>query len=131
MLDVKWFLNSPLHAIHRLVKISINNLRLLKHKISRFLQFWRELNTREIKPVPFFFCVIITVISSMLHFLRFLIISFCFPWCFRIFPLVFLRFPWLFLWFSLSASPFSYFRFYHQNDANGVISKLGGFETAD
>ena len=64
-----------------------------------------------LKPAPFVFCVIITVISSMLRFHSFIAFSCCFPLCFRMFPLVFLRFPWVFLHFTLSVSLFSYFRF--------------------
>ena len=50
-----------------------------------------------LKSVCFVFCVIIMVIPSVLCFSSFLTISYRFPWCFRMSPLVFLRFPRVFL----------------------------------
>ena len=64
-----------------------------------------------LKPVRFVFCVSIMVIPSLICFPSFLTISYCFPWCFRLFFLVFLRFPRVFLQFNLNVSPVSYFRF--------------------
>ena len=64
-----------------------------------------------LKPVRFVFCVSIMVILSLICFPSFLTISYCFPWCFRLFFLVFLRFPRVFLQFNLNVSPVSYFRF--------------------
>ena len=53
-------------------------------------------------------------IPSMLRFPSFLTISYRFPWCFHMFPLVFLRFS-VFLLFPPSVSPVSYFRFCGNN----------------
>ena len=78
----------------------------------RFLQFWCKLNTREIlKTCPFHFLVIIMVISSILCFRSFLTISYSFPWCFCMFPLMFLRFSRVFLLFPLSVCSVSDLRF--------------------
>ena len=113
MLDVKGFLDSPLHAIHETCKSSqLIIVNVFKDKMSSYLQFWYKLNTRGI------------VKSCVLCFLRdyygdspdvvfpsFLFISYRLPWCFRMFPLVLLRFPWVFLLFLIGASPVSYFRF--------------------
>ena len=113
MLDVKGFLDSPLHAIHETCKSSqLIIVNVFKDKMSSYLRFWYKLNTRGI------------VKSCVLCFLRdyygdspdvvfpsFLFISYRLPWCFRMFPLVFLRFPRVFLLFPIGASPVSYFRF--------------------
>ena len=113
MLDVKGFLDSPLHAIHETCKSSqLIIVNVFKDKMSSYLRFWYKLNTRGI------------VKSCVLCFLRdyygdspdvvfpsFLFISYRLPWCFRMFPLVLLRFPWVFLLFPIGASPVSYFRF--------------------
>ena len=113
MLDVKGFLDSPLHAIHETCKSSqLIIVNVFKDKMSSCLRFWYKLNTRGI------------VKSCVLCFLRdyygdspdvvfpsFLFISYRLPWCFRMFPLVFLRFPRVFLLFPIGASPVSYFRF--------------------
>ena len=113
MLDVKGFLDSPLHAIHETCKSSqLIIVNVFKGKMSSYLRFWYKLNTRGI------------VKSCVLCFLRdyygdspdvvfpsFLFISYRLPWCFRMFPLVFLRFPRVFLLFPIGASPVSYFRF--------------------
>ena len=113
MLDVKGFLDSPLHAIHETCKSSqLIIVNVFKDKMSSYLRFWYKLNTRGI------------VKSYVLCFLRdyygdspdvvfpsFLFISYRLPWCFRMFPLVLLRFPWVFLLFPIGASPVSYFRF--------------------
>ena len=57
MLDVKRFLDSPLHAIHYTYKSSqLIIFNIFKYKISRFLQFCYKLNTCEIvKTCPFRF----------------------------------------------------------------------------
>ena len=84
----------------------------------RFLQFWCKYNTSRIVetcPFRFVFQVIIIAIPSMLRFPSFLTISYRFPWCFHMFPLVFLRFS-VFLLFPPSVSPVSYFRFCGNND---------------
>ena len=47
----------------------------------------------------------------MLCFPSFLTITYHFPWCFCMFPLVFLRFRWVILLIPLNISPVSYFRF--------------------
>ena len=108
MLDVKGFLDSPLHAIHETCKSSqLIIVNVFKDKMSSYLRFWYKLNTRGI------------VKSCVLCFLRdyygdspdvvfpsFLFISYRLPWCFRMFPLVFLRFPRVFLLFPIGASPF-------------------------
>ena len=113
MLDVKGFLDSPLHAIHETCKsFQLIIVNVFKDKMSSYLRFWYKLNTRGI------------VKSCVLCFLRdyygdspdvvfpsFLFISYRLPWCFRMFPLVLLRFPWVFLLFPIGASPVSYFRF--------------------
>ena len=113
MLDVKGFLDSPLHAIHETCKSSqLIIVNVFKDKMSSYLRFWYKLNTRGI------------VKSCVLCFLRdyygdspdvvfpsFLFISYRLPWCFCMFPLVLLRFPWVFLLFPIGASPVSYFRF--------------------
>ena len=113
MLDVKGFLDSPLHAIHETCKSSqLIIVNVFKDKMSSYLRFWYKLNTRGI------------VKSCVLCFLRdyygdspdvvfpsFLFISYRLPWCFLMFPLVLLRFPWVFLLFPIGASPVSYFRF--------------------
>ena len=113
MLDVKGFLDSPLHAIHETCKSSqLIIVNVFKDKMSSYLRFQYKLNTRGI------------VKSCVLCFLRdyygdspdvvfpsFLFISYRLPWCFRMFPLVFLRFPRVFLLFPIGASPVSYFRF--------------------
>ena len=113
MLDVKGFLDSPLHAIHETCKSSqLIIVNVFKDKMSSCLRFWYKLNTRGI------------VKSCVLCFLRdyygdspdvvfpsFLFISYRLPWCFRMFPLVFLRFPRVFLLFPIGAYPVSYFRF--------------------
>ena len=113
MLDVKGFLDSPLHAIHETCKSSqLIIVNVFKDKMSSYLRFWYKLNTRGI------------VKSCVLCFLRdyygdspdvvfpsFLFISYRLPWCFRMFPLVLLRFPWVFLLFPIGPSPVSYFRF--------------------
>ena len=113
MLDVKGFLDSPLHAIHETCKSSqLIIVNVFKDKMSSYLRFQYKLNTRGI------------VKSCVLCFLRdyygdspdvvfpsFLFISYRLPWCFRMFPLVLLRFPWVFLLFPIGASPVSYFRF--------------------
>ena len=113
MLDVKGFLDSPLHAIHETCKSSqLIIVNVFKDKMSSYLRFWYKLNT----------CGIVK--SCVLCFLRdyygdspdvvfpsFLFISYRLPWCFRMFPLVLLRFPWVFLLFPIGASPVSYFRF--------------------
>ena len=107
MLDVKEFLDSTLHAIHQTCKRSqLIILNLFKYKMSRFLQFWCKLNTsRIVKTCPFrFLRDYNSVIPSMLCFLSFLTISYRFPWCFRIFPLVCLRFLRVFLQLPLSVS---------------------------
>ena len=107
MLDMKEFLDSTLHAIHQTCKRSqLIILNLFKYKMSRFLQFWCKLNTsRIVKTCPFrFLRDYNSVIPSMLCFLSFLIISYRFPWCFRIFPLVCLRFLRVFLQLPLSVS---------------------------
>ena len=83
--------------------------------MSRFLQLWCKLNTRKIVKTDFVFCVIIMVISSMICFSSFLTISYRFPWCFGMFPLVFLQFRRVFLLFPLSASYVSYFKFCAEN----------------
>ena len=113
MLDVKGFLDSPLHAIHETCKSSqLIIVNVFKDKMSSYLRFWYKLNTRGI------------VKSCVLCFLRdyygdspdvvfpsFLFISYRLPWCFRMFPLVLLRVPWVFLLCPIGASPVSYFRF--------------------
>ena len=113
MLDVKGFLDSPLHAIHETCKSSqLIIVNVFKDKMSSYLRFWYKLNTHGI------------VKSCVLCFLRdyygdspdvvfpsFLFISYRLPWCFRMFPPVLLRFPWVFLLFPIGASPVSYFRF--------------------
>ena len=107
MLDMKEFLDSTLHAIHQTCKRSqLIILNLFKYKMSRFLQFWCKLNTsRIVKTCPFrFLRDYNSVIPSMLCFLSFLTISYRFPWCFRIFPLVCLRFLRVFLQLPLSVS---------------------------
>ena len=55
MLDVKRFLDSPLHAIDLNCKSSqLIILNVFKYKMSRFLQFWCKLNTQGIvKTSPF------------------------------------------------------------------------------
>ena len=80
--------------------------------MSRFLQFWRKLNTRRIvKTCLFVFCVINMGIPSMLYFPSFPTIYYRFLWCFCMFPLVFLWLPRVFLLFPISVSSISYFRF--------------------
>ena len=64
-----------------------------------------------LKLVYFVFCMIIMAIPSMICFPSFLNISCHIPWCFRMFPPVFLRFPQVFLLFPLIVSPVSYFGF--------------------
>ena len=83
--------------------------------MSRFLQLWCKLNTLKIVKTGFVFCVIMMVISSMICFSSFLTISYRFPWCFGMFPLVFIQFRRVLLLFPLSASHVSYFRFCTEN----------------
>ena len=113
MLNVKGFLDSPLHAIHQTCKSSqlIFLNVLLKYKMSRFLQFWCKLNTRRIvKTCSFRFlhnyygdALDFTFPQFPNHFLPF---SMVFPHV----SLVFLRFLRVFLLFSLSVSSVFYFR---------------------
>ena len=107
MLDVEGFLESPLHAFHQSCKSSqLMYLNVFKYKMLRFLQFQCKLNTRGIaKACSFRFFMIITVIPSMLCFPSFLTISYGFPWCLCMFPMVFLRFRPVFLQFPLSVFP--------------------------
>ena len=113
MLNVKGFLDSPMHAIHETCKSSqLIIVNVFKNKISRFLRFWYKLNTRGIVKT----CVLCFLRdyygdSPNVVFPSFLTISYRFPWCYRMFPLVFLRFPRVFLLFPIGASPVSYFRF--------------------
>ena len=80
----------------------------------RFLQFCWKLNTRKIVKTCWFrflrdyYGDSLDVIFPQFpnHFL-----PYRFPWCFRMFPLVFLQFRRMFLLFPLSVSPVSYFRF--------------------
>ena len=68
--------------------------------MSRFLQFWFKLNTREIvKTCQFRFLHDYYGDSLDVMFPQFLTISYRFPWCFCMFPLVFLRFCRVFLLF--------------------------------
>ena len=113
MLDVKGFLDSPLHAIHETCKSSqLIIVNVFKDKMSSYLQFWYKLNTRGIvKSCVLCFLRDYYGDSSDVVFPSFLFISYRLPWCFRMFPLVLLRFPWVFLLFPIGASPVSYFRF--------------------
>ena len=80
--------------------------------MSRLLQFWcKFIHAELLKPVRFVFCVIIIVIPSMLRFPSFQTISYHFPWCFRMFLLVFVQFLQVFLLFPLSVSPVSFLDF--------------------
>ena len=67
MLYMKGFLGLPLHAIHQTCKSSqLIILNVFKRKMSRFLEFWCNFNTRSI------------VKNRLFHFLniqRFLFIS--------------------------------------------------------
>ena len=113
MLDVKGFLDSPLHAIHETCKSSqLIIVNVFKDKMSSCLRFWYKLNTRGIvKSCVLCFLRDYYGDSPDVVFPRFLFISYRLPWCFRMFPLVFLRFPRVFLLFPIGASPVSYFRF--------------------
>ena len=68
-----------------------------------------------LKPVRFVSCLIIMVIPLMLCFPSFLTISYHFPCCLRIVPLVFLRFSRVFQLFPHSVSLVSYFAILLQN----------------
>ena len=113
MLDVKGFLDSPLHAIHETCKSSqLIIVNVFKDKMSSYLRFWYKLNTRGIvKSCVLCFLHDYYGDSPDVVFPSFLFISYRLPWCFRMFPLVLLRFPWVFLLFPIGASPVSYFRF--------------------
>ena len=85
-------------------KFSINILKCIY-----VLQFWWKLNTRGIvKTCPFRFLRDYYGDTLDVMFLQF---PNHFPWCFRMFPLVFLQFPREFQLFPLCISPVSFFRF--------------------
>ena len=103
-----------LHAIYETCKsFHLIILNVFKYKMSRFLQFWSKLNTRGIVKTCLFrflrdyFCVIITVIPSMLCFPSFLIISYRFSWFFRCFHECFYDFLGCFHSFPSVFPPFS------------------------
>ena len=115
ILDVKEFLDSPLHLIHYTCKNSqLIILIVFKSKIQKFFLFFKKKNA------CFVFYVIIMVITSMLCFSSFLTISYRFPWCSRMFFLLFLRFPWVFL----LCFPCFLFRFCNLIRCNILILKI-------
>ena len=90
-------LESPLHAIHQTCRGSqLIILKVVKCKISRFLQFWCKLK-RIVKTCPFRF-----LLDYYGDFFNVMFLEF--PNHFLLFPMVFLHVP-------PSVSPVSYFRF--------------------
>ena len=118
MLDVKGFLDSPLHVIHKTCKSSqLRILNVFKCKMLRFLKFWCKSNTRRIvETFPFRFLrdYFGDTLNVMLP--SFLTIFYRFPQCFYMFPLVFLPFSRVILLFSLSVSPFPILDFAEKYD---------------
>ena len=109
ILDVKGFLDSPLHAIHQACKSSqLIILNVFKYNMSRFLKFWCKLNIRRIaKTCSFRFLRDYYGDFLDVMFSQFPNHSYRFPWYFPIFPLMFLQF----LGGVSVGFPASYFRF--------------------
>ena len=68
---------------------------MIKNSLHRLALVWNTRSTHFMD--SFCWYTFISFVSLKFHFPYFLTVSYRFPWCFRIFPLVFLRFPWVFL----------------------------------